>query len=1023
MPVPDNKPLSNDFMAIEPKHQSRTPLSFSVVANASGGELNSNYFRVVSVEGQEQVSTPFSFTIGLRANEINGLMSDQYTSADPFGNLLTTPNSPTESLPMVYGAGQNLLGQWAQLVIGFESDPSGFTEHNALAQQDSTTIGANALPFRYFSGIVASVSQSAPGEYSIEMQSPLFPMTLRNRYFVYQSLSITGLIIKLTQPECLRYGNAYTVDCTKIQGMVATRVQDWMQAGETDFAMLQRVMKKAAVFFYFIHGANKLTLVFSNQPTSPNEVIIPGCKTGSLNLRYSYTDVQSLGLQQSDLFCHLRYKVQMVPQKVGTVLACQQANWATNEVAVYDSYPASADTTDANYVFYQNYAYGVNKSESEEVNQQITQQVATQQGTLSGQCTSTLLSPGYTFTLTQVAINPKDAPEQGDGSEAPVTAENLMPSQFNGKTFVVTKITHKVTENTPYSGSIEATSVSNNSKVADTQKTFITPFDIHDTHQGNVLATVLKSAVPKNSYFFEKNNFQTELSSVKFDNKSQSQIGCLVQFATDEGTNVSHWVALSNTSQTAPAVNSMVMVGRGDNESEIPQIQQVVSSHGEKTIQPAFWRNNSWTYNTNWGSSCSTSYGDSMSIHYGSEATPHLKTAMNIVQTAYNNPTVLDAKFGGVSFSEGCSFSYSTTGKGAQGLASASVSQGSHFSESHSDQDYSVSYNNTRQSFSKSNKSVNVSYQGPFTDTVDEQSLNFINGKIPNQHIIDICDGLPDGSTYNSNHVTGQNINLSGTGAPPPKAPSIINAQSYSHSIVHGDSENINEQTGNTTSTSVFDGDKSDTSTVTGNTTSLSTFKGTKSDTSTVTGACESLSTFLGAKSDTSTVTGACGSLSTFLGAKSDTSIVSGVTTSLSTFLGAKSDISTVTGACESLSTFLGAKSDTSIVSGVTTSLSTFDGAKFDTNMVVGDSTSTNSVLGAKNSSDTHVGAFNENVSHLGEHILNGEVVGIESHSKENGGVATNTIVGTVASHTDERIKAIQISVTNITVEGIISIL
>ena len=91
--------------------------------------------------------------------------------------------------------------------------------------------------------------------------------------------------------------------------------------------------------------------------------------------------------------------------------------------------------------------------------------------------------------------------------------------------------------------------------------------------------------------------------------------------------------------------------------------------------------------------------------------------------------------------------------------------------------------------------------------------------------------------------------------------------------------------------------------------------------------------------------------------------------------------------------------------------------------MVVGDSTSTNSVLGAKNSSDTHVGAFNENVSHLGEHILNGEVVGIESHSKENGGVATNTIVGTVASHTDERIKAIQISVTNITVEGIISIL
>ena len=940
--------LPTDFVAISPERQGSTPMSFSVSAGVANGQLNSDYFRVVSFEGKEQVSQPYSFTITLRANEDNTLSLAEQSPHSNFANLPKQAYSSTQTLSLVQGTAQSLLGQWGQVVLGFESYPDMDTQPALMPIPNLQTSGSVSsaaetnLPIRHFSGIVSSVSQSAPGEYTAVLQSPLFPLTLRNKYYVYKSLNLQGAIAALLSPELSRYGNSLSVQYN-ITGLAASRVQDWMQAGETDFDMLQRLMKKAAIYFYFIHAQSGLTVVFSNQPTSPNAVAIPGSNTGDLSLRYSYTDAKSLGLQQNDLLCNLRYQVQMTSQTVGTVLACQEAVWETNEVASYDSFPATAETTESNYVFYKNYSYGVDKEESQESNLQLAQQIATEQGTLTGECTSNLLSPGYTFTLTQVAINPRDA-----------TAENLMPSQFDGETFVVTSITHKVTDSTPYTGEIEATSVSVSTKQPDS--TLIAPFSIHDTHQGNVLATVLESAVPKNSYFFEKGNFQTELSSVEFDGAQQSQIGCIVKFATDEGNDVTHWVALSESSQSAPAVHSMVMVGRGGNDSEIPQIQQVISSHGQKTIQPIFtpkntlWRQNNWTFNTNWGSNCSTSYGDSKSIHFDGETTPDLKTTMNIVQTAYGNPTVMGAKFGGVSFNEGCSFSYSTTGKGAKGLASASVSQGCHFSESYSDHDYSVSYNNTRQSFSKSNKSVNVSYQGAFTDTVDEQNLNFINGKIPNQEIIDICNGLPDGSSLNQNHITGKTINLSGTRTEPPSTDSYDeSADVYSHSKTTGKVVNKSEQTGDTFNESTTIGDTHNTSSQTGDSESTNTHTGNSSNTTTTTGYTKNKSTTEGDSSSDTYITGNANNYSKTIGATNQNDI----------FIGARNNLTTSVAATNTANTFVGATNDVTTKLAISNSINTNIGPSNTVSMNLGISNTTSANLSASNTTSMNMSASN----------------------------------------------------------------
>ncbi|SHE43625.1 Phage late control gene D protein (GPD) [Vibrio gazogenes DSM 21264] len=925
--------LPLDYMALQGGRQFNTSLSFSVDVGHDAKTLNANYLRLVSLQGQEQVSEPYQFTLVLRGNGLNDVAQRNQQPFSDFSGL-SALDKPIKSLPDVQGVAADLLGQWAQAKLGYSADFKPVpNQASALPGNPNTP-----LPSRYFQGIVSSVSLSAPGEFTAELVSPLFPLTLRNKYQVYKGLTIQGVLAALLEPETSRYGERFTVDY-RITGWSASRVQDWLQAGETDFAMLQRLMNKAAIHFYFIHGDQGLTLVFSNQPSRQQGVAIPGASNGDVALRYSYTSIADLGLQQNDLLCNLSYKTQLTTQGVSSVLTHREANWETNDIAEVTSYPVADGKRDhSDFHFYKTFAYGVNQDESQESLSNIDKQLACQQTTLTGEATSYLLSPGYAFTLTQQATRPSAAStlnpkgtlmSQGQHADSPhSTAANLMPAQFDGSVFVVTKITHKVSEHSPYTGSVEATPLPKGA-AAKQSDVLITPFNIQDTHQGSVLATVVESAVPKSSYFLEKGDFHTELATTQFGLEQaddpiirQKQMGCVVQFVTDTGTDITHWVALSDGAQSAPAAQSIVMIGRGDNESEIPQIQQVVSSHGSKTIQPALWRNNSWMFNTNWGSSCNTSYGDSLNIHFGSEATPDLKTAMTIVQSAYGNPTVLGAKFGGADYDHGCSFSYSTTGQGAKGLANASVSQGSHFSESHSEQDYSVGYTNTRQSFSKTNKSVNVSYQGPFTEAVDESDLSFINGKIPNQEIIDICNNLPDGSSYNSNHVTGKSINLSGTGAPPPSAPSFIAAQSYSSSVVVGDTENHSEQHGNTSTTSVFNGNKVDKSTVTGD----------SHLTSSISGDARSESHFLGAKSDTSTVTGAATSMSSFLGARSDTNMVTGMTTSMNTFLGAKSDTNLSGGACTNMQSVLGISTDISNFSGVKMKSENSEGPVIDLN-------------------------------------------------------------------------------------------
>ncbi|GLX80365.1 hypothetical protein tinsulaeT_37050 [Thalassotalea insulae] len=1034
-----------DYMAIEPSRQGKTSISLSIVADAANKQLNSDYLRVVSFEGQESVSQPYSFTITLRANEIP---ANAQSNPDSDFEDLPASSFPTSSkLKPVQGIATDLLAHWSTITLGNQLYPlsandkaaglvgehsndssSGGSLNDPLWRQiDSVTVPDDAISLRHFSGIITSISQAAPGEYTAVMQSPLYPLTLRNKFYIFQQMNIEGVIKALLSPELARYSNQVNLKFN-IQGLAATRCQDWMQAGENDFSMLQRIMKKAAVHFYFVHDEDKVTIVFSNQPTSPKEVNIPGAKNGQVSLRYSYLSETDLGLQQGDLFCNLSYQVQMTAKSlgdIGTLLTRKEAVWETNNVASFDNYPAKSPSQSVNYLFYKTYHYGLGKSASDsqgnsinettEIQLQLQQELACQESSLSGECTSNLLSPGYTFVLTQQAIGINEVSGQ-------------IPQQFDGRTFVVTQIKHQVTESSPYSGSVQASPLPEKYSPNNPNATLITPPELEDTHQGSVMAVVLKSAVPKNAYFFEKKNFDPQTSTLKYDGEqvAQKQMGCVVRFATDMGTDVTHWVALSDSSQTVPAVNSIVLVARGDSESEIPQIQQVLASHGQKNIQPNMkqWKNQNWSINSSWGSNCNTSYGDSMSIHYGNNVTVNLDTAQTIVTSAYTQQGPLGDEFGSTNFNKGCSFSYSTTEKGAQGLASASVSQGSSFSERYSDQDYNISFTNTSQSFSKNNKRVSISRMESFTDTPDENNLSFINGKLPRQDIIELCDKLPDGSSFDKSYTSGRTISLSGHEAEPPDIdPSSVTVSRYSHSIIGGDAQDTSNTYGNNTSQNTVKGDRhshnethgdsNDVSHTHGNSTSLNTVKGNRVDTTNTIGTTTSISNFIGIRTDISNHTGASISETLFEGARTDTSKTIGITTSDTTFAGAKSDTTKHLAACNNNTLFVGAKLDTSIMSAASNT----------TSITLGTSTTENTFDGAQTENSTTNGILT--TTKINNAICTETSVknGIVTKTEDINGAEADTKTGEVAAYTDERVKAVQLDTVNVTIEAILSIL
>ena len=441
---------------IEPVDVSNQLVSVVIESDPGQEAITSRYIRVHSVEGQESISQPYQLSVELRADDT----SEAGVTLD-----------------------STIIGRWLKVQIQMPK----------VSQYSP----------RYFRGVITELAMGAPGVYTLTIQSPLHLLTLRNNYYIYSNCDVRHLILQLLSQELL--DPRFSVRFDFSNSPTLTRTQDWMQAGETHFDMLQRILGKAFINFFFIHEEHQLTLVFSDKTTTPDTVSIPGYHQGPIPLRYTFSSVEPLRSLQYDAFAELHYSMKMMPGRVNTMLNQVDPQWKDNTVATYRSYlaqsgsPPSTGKGNLNFHHHWNYDYGVNDAEAQDQAMKIRQQIATEAGTLTGTVYTPLLSPGYCFHL----ANPLLDDDRVEGKGRP---------EFDDQIYVVTKIQHKISNETGYTGSVEATSVSVGGQQQD--QTYLTPFSIQNTQQGSVLAKVLDHEKPVGWRYRSKNNFQPEKGQV-----------------------------------------------------------------------------------------------------------------------------------------------------------------------------------------------------------------------------------------------------------------------------------------------------------------------------------------------------------------------------------------------------------------------------------------------------------------------------------------------------------------------------
>ncbi|CAB3773947.1 contractile injection system protein, VgrG/Pvc8 family [Paraburkholderia humisilvae] len=588
-----------------------------------GRILGVETFRVERFTGEEQVSQPFSYEVELRANTLPRAQVPPVRFDQLIGRPITLGIDRPDPRRPAAGPGDASNRRFKTLLAG----------------------GAPDLAMTVFNGIVTAFSMSEPGVYRASVKPALWKLTLTNRYRMLTQMSVADAIGALLR----EHGIACSLDgISGAHSLACTRVQDWLQAGESDFALLQRLMGKAHVHYYFEHSGTGHTVVFSNRAQYP--VI----ENGGRPLRYTFTDMSENGLAQDDVVTGYTFQQSLVTGGVDCVLALQQEGWEQDTIPVFQTYFAGrSQTGELPFTQYKQYQYGVSARQADEFANASDATRRASATNLSGTSTCAQMRVGYRFELA--------APE--DRSSAAPVRESLAHQSF-----VLTQVSHEADQQTYKNRFTAAESAG-----------LITPFSLDETQQGSLLATVVNadgSTAPTSWRYYSKENFEMVTNDLTDRDASPSTLhakGVYVRFATErDGTAAAPvWVKLAAHMQSVPEVGVTVVVARAQDESELPEIQSIVHANGSRVVTPS-----GWTANTSVGSSHSTSYGDNLSIRFGAasdvSSPSTLDRAIDLVSNAYASGQYRDA-----SYAQGAGYSYAVSENGAQGLLSRSYSYGS----------------------------------------------------------------------------------------------------------------------------------------------------------------------------------------------------------------------------------------------------------------------------------------------------------------------------------------------------------
>ena len=673
--------------------QADSPLLYLHCAISMAGNqwLGDETFRLLSFEGQESVSEPFDFQLQLRGN------------TDPRGGR-----------PLTFDA---LIGR--PVTVGINR-PAQDGPPDAAARFAQALRTGSVPSMTLYNGMVSSFAMDEPGVYRIGMKPALWRLALTNRYVVHAQKSVRDVIADLMRQHYIDF----SLDAVSGEDNIAlARVQDWLQAGESDFEFLRRMMSKAQIYYYFRHTGNGHTVVFANRPAYLQAFDRP--------LRYTHTAIDELGLQMDDVVFQYSYQQSLTSTGVSGRFVHQENAPDEDPVPTFQTFDAftPADPGELPFNQYRTYQYGMSSGTVRQYIRTTASSMAASARQLSGSSTCSGFRVGSQFTLS--------------GEMAQGTSPSPVRPSLEGKAFVLSKVQHKASADGGYTNQFEATDAA----------AMLTAFSVQDTQQGGILAKVVDKAGrgPTDWRYYEPANFDPATSRLHDSQAAPPNLlakGVYVQFSTPGSPQEPVWVKLSASMNSVPEIGVTVLVTRASDESELPEVQQIVAPNGSLVVTPS-----GWTANTHVGSNYSTSYGDGQSIRFGLHSAYDLDRAVGIVNGAYETGQYRDT-----SYQQGASYGYSTSEDGANGLLSRSESYGSTYNT----QEAAITWN-------KSTVGESTSYS-TVTDTYAEDTVLGTATRVSNTHVSKSTSftGQQEGTTTvgenTSTELMGRTTSTSATG-------------------------------------------------------------------------------------------------------------------------------------------------------------------------------------------------------------------------------------------------------------------
>lgn len=585
--------------------------------------LGDETLRLVRFSGKEAISQPFEFEL-----ELHGNTSKTWQSPLSFADVIGRPVTVGIQAAVLDAQGHALSREAAS--ASFQ------------AALDGSAPGFPGLSL--FNGIVASFAVDQPGVYRIVMRPALWKLSLTNAYRIHAQCSIREAIAGLMR----RHRIDHTVNALDgYDNPAATRVQDWLQAGESDEELLRRLMARGHVYYYHLHTARSHQVVFANRPVYPDAL------PAGQRLRYCDTEFEEDALLQSDTLTRYSYRQSLASTGVRACITREEAAWEEDAVAGLHSFRStSGDTSALPFHQYQVVQYGGSAAEVAHLSHATQDALVASAREFTGASLCPHLRVGHRFSVTQ----------QPRADQRP----QAVRPELEGLSFVLTQVQHEATLDGIYRNEFSAT---------DAQR-LISGTTLADTQQGSLLGTVVSNSsavAPPDWRYAGTDSCDPETSHLNDSTSRPPSLqaqGVLVKLSTagdDEGP---VWVKLAAHMQTVPEVGATVVITRSQDQTELPEIQTTIQSNVSQVIMPS-----GWTASTSIGSNYSTTYGDAKSIRFGKNSHADLDKAVGIVEGAYAS-----GQYREVGYAQGATYSYSTSETGSAGLLSRSEALGSAYS-------------------------------------------------------------------------------------------------------------------------------------------------------------------------------------------------------------------------------------------------------------------------------------------------------------------------------------------------------